>query len=586
MTSIDLDNDIQLKLQGDDIAVGNVIRNHLAVNPWLVSVLHGVTKKYVDLYSALEFSFKLHGFQADYSSEYMVWFDRLDVPSTQVVQDQIVPITTLQVMIWSLMSHVHEAFDLTTNNGRRGFIWWYLTFGQKNVFRSRRFDELLNQRDSWPDGTVVPLAYNWILALHPFFVGQDKNGRTASSLDAYYENYKITDHLFIPQREGLEVSVLESEQSMAQQLCGGVQVVGFATSELGLGEDARTTALSLVASQILVGVQNLDHGGALPAADDRVKGLLSTDVRFDKVIFNLPASESYKYSLKKSSNCAAYRIGYWPWELEKFPRSLKFAFDVVDEVWAPSKFVYDSLISCSNRPIIHMPLAVDIPWSITSKRNVFSLEPNKFYFMFMFDAFSYIHRKNPYAVIEAFRKAFPKEHDVGLVIKAMNGKGDDPLFSKLNDMLREDARLKLINKVLDRVGVLELMASCDAFVSLHRSEGFGRCIAEAMLLGRPVVVTGYSGNMDFTTNENSYLVSYDLITVKDGQYPYSSGARWADPNTDDAADKMRLIYENKEQAEQRGRLGQRTIVEGHSLTVCGARYARRLEQIEKIMNGR
>jgi hypothetical protein len=122
-------------------------------------------------------------------------------------------------------------------------------------------------------------------------------------------------------------------------------------------------------------------------------------------------------------------------------------------------------------------------------------------------------------------------------------------------------------------------ASCDCYVSLHRAEGFGLTLAEAMSLGRPVIATGYSGNLDFMTDRNSYLVAHEMAPVGPGSAPYPPEAEWAEPDIEHAARLMREVFENQDAARQRGRLAAAEIAITHSLEASGRSMVRRLESL-------
>jgi len=159
---------------------------------------------------------------------------------------------------------------------------------------------------------------------------------------------------------------------------------------------------------------------------------------------------------------------------------------------------------------------------------------------------SFADRKNPWATIEAFRRAFPNFEDrVGLVIKCHYGESHLEKFSLLQKLAEQDPRIIILDRLLSREEMYGLQSVCDAYVSLHRSEGFGLGMAECMALGKPVIGTGYSGNLEFMDNENSCLVDYTLIPVKPGQYiDYEPGWMWADPDVGHAAEYMVRLFED------------------------------------------
>jgi glycosyltransferase involved in cell wall biosynthesis len=232
-----------------------------------------------------------------------------------------------------------------------------------------------------------------------------------------------------------------------------------------------------------------------------------------------------------------------------------------------------------------MPLAVELIESVRMSRAYFGLPENKFLFLFFFDFRSYISRKNPLAVIHAFLLAFNKEYNnVYLVIK-MNGTDSYPEdYNKfLSSEIVKDPRIILIDKVLDDREIKELVRLCDCFVSLHRSEGFGRGLAEAMFFGKPVIATGYSGNLDFMNEMNSCLVDHVLVSVKENEYPYGSGQIWADPDIEQAAWYMKRVVNNPTYAAEIGRYAEKYIKTYHSFSAIGTRYKRRLEKLKLLI---
>jgi glycosyltransferase involved in cell wall biosynthesis len=156
------------------------------------------------------------------------------------------------------------------------------------------------------------------------------------------------------------------------------------------------------------------------------------------------------------------------------------------------------------------------------------------------------------ATLSAFKLAFkPSDNTVGLVFKTMNSKPNAPGWQTFLRECQSDKRIQLITETLDRPVVLGLINACDAYVSLHRAEGFGRTLSEAMLLGKPVVATNYSGNIDFMHPKLNALVSYKLTPLSEQDYQWvdtNDQQVWADADISNAADCMsQIINEAKEQ---------------------------------------
>lgn len=250
------------------------------------------------------------------------------------------------------------------------------------------------------------------------------------------------------------------------------------------------------------------------------------------------------YSFLRRVGVAGLRtVGYWAWELAKFPSEWRHAFAFYDEIWASSDFAYKSFVSSSNKPVIKVPMCVKVPeidGALT--RQYFSIPESAFVFFFSFDFRSYVARKNPFATISAFKAAFPDQGSgVVLFIKTLGGRDHPDELKALKEFAGHDKRIIIKDIEYSGVEMASLVDLCDCFVSLHRSEGFGRGPAEAMLLKKPVIATAYSGNMDYMDQSNSCLVEYKLIPVQAGEYPGYENQVWADPSVDHAAHCMARI---------------------------------------------
>jgi glycosyltransferase involved in cell wall biosynthesis len=194
-------------------------------------------------------------------------------------------------------------------------------------------------------------------------------------------------------------------------------------------------------------------------------------------------------------------------------------------------------------------------------------------------------RKNPLGLVAAFRRAFQPNEGPVLVIKCVNGERRSAEFSELLSAVKGMDDVIVINEYFEAEKSAALMNFCDCYVSLHRSEGLGLTLAEAMLLGKPVIATGYSGNLDFMSPDTSYLVPWKRVKVSKGAEAYSSRATWAEPNLDVAAEMMRTVYENPEQAQAVANAGKRDLEERFTREVTGARMKSRLEEIWESLDG-
>jgi glycosyltransferase involved in cell wall biosynthesis len=361
----------------------------------------------------------------------------------------------------------------------------------------------------------------------------------------------------------------------------GVNVVGYVRSEKGVGEALRSNVRALRAvgmpHQIIEFIDptsvNLDTTLDATPRSDRSYSVNLLHVNADQLA-HVAAQKGHTFFENR------YNIGYWMWELPEFPEVYYDRFAYVDEVWVGSTYCLDTIAQVSPVPVVKIPLALpagDLPTKGVG-RGHFGLPDGSFVFLFIFDVHSVVARKNPEAVIDAFRLAFPGREDVRLVLKYSHG--DDAFRQTLLAHAR-DPRVVLIDTVLDRLELNSLIEACDCYVSLHRSEGFGITMAEAMTFAKPVIATGYSGNVDFMDAANSFPVRFDLVTLAQDYGPYRRGSTWAQPDIKHAAEQMRLVFESPHLVRDRALRGQQDIRRYLDPAAIGRRIEERLELIHR-----
>ena len=268
-------------------------------------------------------------------------------------------------------------------------------------------------------------------------------------------------------------------------------------------------------------------------------------------------------------------IGLWWWEVGVFPGRWRRAFDGVDEVWVGSRFMADLLAPVSPVPVVRVPTPVPEPRPDPLSREELGL-PGGYLFGFVFDHGSVTERKHPVGLITAFRRAFGPDEDVGLVIKAMGGERHPDAHARLLEAAAGDPRILVIDSVMPAGRKDALLAALDCFVSLHRSEGFGLPIAEAMLLGKPVIATDHGGARDLLTAFNSYPVDHRPVRVGPGHEPYPADAEWAEPDLDHAVALLRRVKEHPEEARARGARAREDVLREHAPAVAGRAMEARL----------
>ena len=373
----------------------------------------------------------------------------------------------------------------------------------------------------------------------------------------------------------------------ASDLPFGVNLIGYAYGQLGIGEDLRMTAKALMAVDIPVDIVNFPPGKDIPQNDHSVDAWVVDKGRYAINVFCMTALEQGRYWVERGSEQlqGRYNIGYWPWELSEWPKEWQDLTALVDEVWVSTRHIYDALAPISPVPVQIMPLAVDVAeqrlfTDQAEARRYFQLPELAYLFCFSFDLNSSMHRKNPQAILRAFQQAFKADDvSVGLVIKAHKPNKPNIHWQALKALAEQDRRLIIVEQTLPRDELLALYAACDCFVSLHRAEGYGRGIAEAILLGKQVIATGYSGNVDFCYGlPQVHLIDSQLVDVNSGEYPYGEGQHWAEADSTQAASAMRLCVADH----QRQRLLTLAQQQRFLPQFVGQRYAKRLHYISSI----
>lgn len=365
----------------------------------------------------------------------------------------------------------------------------------------------------------------------------------------------------------------------------GVDVVGFFHAEHGVGESARLLFNALQS----VGVS----ASALAYANTRSRQNVQFDTsdrgEHDVVLtalnaeLNAPLRESFGEEFFRDR----YVIGQWFWELSEAPPWYSDNYRYVNELWAPTRFIEDMLRRDAPQgiEIRHMPLPLRQPPVFAGVTKTELGIPERFMFLFSFDFMSVMKRKNPLGLVTAFKRAFPTTDGPVLVIKSINGEARPVESEELRAEIGDSGNIVWLDKYLDSNQSAALMSLCDCYVSPHRSEGLGLTMAEAMLLGKPVIATGYSGNLDFMTAQTSYLVPWKLTKVGRRAEGYPRCATWAEPNLREAARLMRHVWEHQEEARAIGDSARRDLSERFTLEICGARMKARLEEIRIARHG-
>ncbi len=362
----------------------------------------------------------------------------------------------------------------------------------------------------------------------------------------------------------LAALVLERRKATAATvLTPGLNLVGFVFGEFGLGESLRALAGACDSGGIPFVVKDVDMRLRSRQADRTVAHHVSDVLRHHVSLYCLnPDMLKPVHALMATTTAlGGYNIGYWYWELETLPRSWDEALARVDEIWVASEFVAEAMRRACDRLVVKVPPPIEVRLARSYRRAEFDLPDDQFLFLFSFDFNSFSKRKNPEATIDAFRQAFPRgRDDVGLVVKSINGMVQPGKLQALMAHAEGDPRVLLRDGFLSRDEVSGLESVVDAYVSLHRAEGLGLGLAESMYLGKPVIGTAYSGNLEFMTPDNSCLVDYRMVPIARGEYLYDDPRfQWADPDVEQGAAWMRRLADDAAFRTRIARAGQETI---------------------------
>jgi glycosyltransferase involved in cell wall biosynthesis len=323
----------------------------------------------------------------------------------------------------------------------------------------------------------------------------------------------------------------------------GFNLVGYLTLEMSLGDVARRLGDAADAGSL--GVARIAH---LRAASPTLDPLphLDQEVRFETTVAVITAdqfnffAEDYPTIFGLSSKM----IGYWFWELEHIPQSMIEAMSLVDEIWAGSQFVAQNFAAVTDKPVRFVPVAVPAPRPSTKGRSAFPRLlgfKGRMLFLVVFDYFSIMERKNPIGAIEAFRTAFEPDEGPVLVVKSLHADERAPQRDRVRASATGRTDVVLWDEYLSRPDQMALIGAADCLVSLHRSEGLGLHLAEAMWLGTPTIASRYSGNLDFQDDECALLVNATHTPIRHGEGIYPETASWAEPDLEQAAGFMRRI---------------------------------------------
>ena len=495
----------------------------------------------------------------------------------------------LLVALYAARGDLQAAFPLRDPEGLPDYLCWYRLHGPRELAAAPVLPKVClamteepSKRAPWcSDGTRIPrLAIALANSAPDLLRGSTDELGSRRALAAWYRK---SGRSLIP--EPSSVPMPETKELKRRLRKDGVNLVGFVNGQSGLGEDIRMISAALAA----VGVRHLlldaAGEGQESRSTDAKQALFSDRPLFATSIYCMPAFDMATLYLRRGPAFFAgqHRIGYWPWELPRFPDVWTDVYALVDEIWTGSEFTANAYRTNCPKPVTCLPAPVAVPEVQRKALTMFS--KGAFVFTYPFDPNSYLDRKNPVALVRAFHMAFlRKDRDVALLLRVNGVLQEGSGRRKLLREIGSDQRIVVMEGTLDRSGALSLTASSDCLVSPHRAEGFGRNIAEAILLGVPVLATAFSGCNDFLAPEEG--LTFNLQGVGLGQYPFGEGLLWAEPVVMDMAKKMKLMRaaNRRRRCKERERLvlRARRFAEKYAPRVTGRAYVARLEGLQLI----
>ena len=428
-------------------------------------------------------------------------------------------------------------------------------------------------RDVYSDGSINQIA-RWVWELRPDLLESFSDLNNNKIRDNYHswfhgqgqEEYALHETL-------LQVDTGDEIEPAYKPDLLGINIIGYISSGFGIPESTRSFIKKAYKGGIPLAVVNIDSKAHQQLREDELlefKPYFSEKPVFDVNMLFITADQILDNNYERFSYLfrGKYNVGVFWWEFDDYFDSFRKAFDYLDHVVVFTDFIKKAIakVAPSRVKITKLPYPFLENWEIVSSsseiRRKYELSRDDYVFMYNFDFLSTSDRKNPEAIIKAFASAFSGITGAKLLLKTSHVKQSR---EKLKHLLFEIDRLGIENSVimvhetLTRNEIMSLTNAANCYVSLHRSEGFGLGMLEAMCLGKPVIATRYGGNLDFMNDDNSLLVGYSMTELQNDSLPYRKGWRWADPDIDEAASFMKRLYDNKDYARGVGRVARESV---------------------------
>lgn len=500
--------------------------------------------------------------------------------SMMIAPDAEPQVTNFTYEIWAQRPDLRRLFDLSRRDDRARFNAWLLTSGvEEHAIPAALLSHLTAAQAEHLAANSLPLRAR---VVHEVL---KRRGVVAPVLRHLPKGLKDAakrrvQALMSSRGEG----AAPSEPAPRERARVPLAVYGYFNAESGLGQAVRREFRALRSAGVPavarpVGADQFENRESFEFDFD--PGLHNADIHLihvnaDQTLVSDTWAEPEVYAEGR------YRIGFWAWELERFPKAWAAAFDKVDEIWTPSRFVADSVKASTEKPVYAFGHPVPVEADLEPKaeaRRAFAFPERVPIFLTVFDFNSFTGRKNPDAVLDAFERARCEAPDLRLVLKCHGGVRHDEERRRLFDRARRLPGVHIVDRVLAEAEMKRLYAACDGLISLHRSEGFGLTIAEAMARGMAVIATDYSGSTDFLDAEVGVPIPYVMTDIPPGAYPHATGLHWAEPDIYAAAQALVLLSSDAELRGQLGEAARARVADQLSLDRVGRAMAARIDDI-------
>ncbi|NYZ15625.1 hypothetical protein HL658_24050 [Azospirillum sp. RWY-5-1] len=498
------------------------------------------------------------------------------------------PFNWLMVLVHSIITDLRARFDLTKAPGQDGFLRWFVMTGVAELKLLDLVDDRLLAWLGQPADAgepPLPRLAVWVRDSDGA-IGKRFPAGSAEERKTYLDWLRrdgADSHPLLPRvlpTEAPKTAAVERVSRPPVVAAPGIDLVGCTGTERGLDE-LRYAARALESARVPFRILHTDPADSAALHDAGLSAFLAPSAANGVTLLCATGAEALQALARFGRQPFEGRrrvIGCWSWELPEWPEEWRFALDLVDEIWAPNRYAQAALELVSPVPVVCMPEAVSVAARRRRPRADLGLPEGDALFAAIYDGAT-LARQNPLAAVQAFSRAFPHGTEpVGLVVRAVNTAAEQPEWQVLRAAVDADPRIRIVADVMTRSAVLGLIDACDAFVSLHRAESSARAVAEAMMLGKPVVVTGFSATMDLTNPGTACVVPWRRVPVDPG-YLGGAGQSWADPDIDVAAAHMAALAGDPAEARRLGRAGRSHAESLHAPALVGARFRRRLDAL-------